>query len=507
MTKKKECHPSIQINLSALFEMTKQRRMSPINPYGLSTPFEMNRNEYPHLQFINPMWQFIPYAVAGASNTYDICAMKPLIVKKNSDILYAEFEKAIVSSEYQRTRLMMGAFSLGFLIVIVNYFLLGDKLIQYYGGVHNYFNVAIWLCLFIAYEFLVGKLINRYVRNKIGSSNAFKITHSLIEVSLVSMFIYYMVVVKDRIIYLDSPLYMLYYFFLILSVLHMDLKISILTGVAGAVQFSYITWYGFHISRPGETFIANTPESSYYVECMILIVSGAVAGYVAAQVKRSVKASLEVQLEKNQMEELFGQQVSQEVVHALVEDKGTLMKYEATVLAMDIRNFTNFAQQHTPDEIMDFQNKIFGPILDIIAEYDGVVNQIMGDGLMATFGILVPNPDHAKMAFHAALRIRQKVKELSEQGVIPATKIGLGIHTGEVVTGNIGNETRKQYSISGSAVIIAFRVEQLNKDLNSELLITGEVKTRIQVAKNQLAYLGQKIIKGFEHGMDVYQAA
>jgi adenylate cyclase len=61
-----------------------------------------------------------------------------------------------------------------------------------------------------------------------------------------------------------------------------------------------------------------------------------------------------------------------------------------------------------------------------------------------------------------------------------------------VVTGDIGNETRKQFSISGSAVIIAFRVEQLNKDFNSELLITGEVRTRIESAKSQLAYLGQK---------------
>jgi adenylate cyclase len=433
--------------------------------------------------------------------------MKSFIVKKNSDILYAEFEKAIVSSEYQRTRLMMGAFSLGFVIVIVNYFFLDPELLQHYGGAYNYFSVAAWLSLFIGYEFLVGRLINRYVRNTMGSSNAFKITHSIIEVSLVSLFLLYMVAVKKRVLYLDSPLYLLYFFFLILSVLHMDLKISLLTGVVGAIQFSYITWYSFHTALPNEMFIANTPENSYYVKCVILIVSGAVAGYVAAQVKRGVKVSLEAQLEKNQMQKLFGQQVSEEVVHALVEDKGGLTKHEATVLAMDIRNFTSFAQHHSPDEIMDFQNKIFGPILDIIAEYDGVVNQIMGDGLMATFGILVPNPDHAKMAFQAALKIRQKVKELSKEGVIPATKIGLGIHTGEVVTGNIGNETRKQYSISGSAVIVAFRVEQMNKDLNSELLITGEVKTRIEVAKNQLAYLGRKIIKGFEYDMDVYQAA
>ena len=428
-------------------------------------------------------------------------------MRTNADILYTEFEKAIVRGEFQRTRLMMGAFALGVVVVILNYFLVDEQVLQFYGGLYNYFCVAAWLCLFIAYEFLVGKLINRYVRKKMGSSTAFKITHSFIEVSLVSLIIFYMVAVKNKPIYLDSALMLLYYLFLILSVLHMDLKISLLTGISGAIQFSFITWYTFNIANPGEAFIAKSPENSYYIKCVVLIISGAVAGYVAAQVKRGVKVSLETQLAKNQMEELFRQQVSHEVVHALVEDKGSLTIHEATVLAMDIRNFTSFAQHHSPDEIMEFQNKIFGPILDIIAEYDGVVNQIMGDGLMATFGILVPNPDHADMAFKAALKIRQKVKELSDESVIPPTKIGLGIHTGEVVTGNIGNETRKQYSISGSAVIIAFRVEQLNKDFNSELLITGEVKTRIDVTKNQLSYLGQKSIRGFEYEMDVYQAA
>jgi adenylate cyclase len=76
-----------------------------------------------------------------------------------------------------------------------------------------------------------------------------------------------------------------------------------------------------------------------------------------------------------------------------------------------------------------------------------------------------------------------------------------------VVTGNIGSETRKQYSISGSAVIIAFRVEQLNKEFDSELLITGQVRERIERAISKLSYLGLKPIKGFEYEVDVYQAA
>ncbi|MEO5892488.1 MAG: adenylate/guanylate cyclase domain-containing protein [Ferruginibacter sp.] len=427
-------------------------------------------------------------------------------MKKNSNILYADFEKEITGSAYQRTRIMMGAFTIGFVVSLANYFLLNDDILQFYGGTFNYFIIVSWLALFIVYEFIVGRQIKSYVKRKKQIGKRCKIAHLFIEITLVSLVIFYMVGIKKMVIFLDSPLNLLYYLFLILSVLHLDKKISFFTGVLGAIQYAFNCWYAFHIPGAGLNLIANTTENTYYLDCIVLIVSGVAASYVAGEVKRFVKVSLEARQAKNEMEILFGQQVSQEVVNALVQDKG-LTKHEATVLAMDIRNFTGFAENHSPGEIMDFQNKIFGPILDIVGQYGGVVNQIMGDGLMATFGILASNPRHAEMAFLAALKIREKVRELSGEGIIPATRIGLGIHTGEVVTGNIGNETRKQYSISGSAVIIAFRVEQLNKEFDSELLITGQVRVRIARTISQLSYLGLKPIKGFEYEVDVYQAA
>ena len=205
------------------------------------------------------------------------------------------------------------------------------------------------------------------------------------------------------------------------------------------------------------------------------------------------------------MELLFGQQVSREVLLTLVEERGRAKKQEATVLAMDIRNFTAFAETHSPDEIMDFQNKIFGPVIDIINQHQGVVNQIMGDGLMATFGTPVSNPLHADMAFEASLKIQSKVKELVEQEIIPTTRVGLGLHTGDVVTGNIGNESRKQYSISGSAVIIAFRVEQLNKEFGSELLITDAVKDKVVQGKVTMTSLGKQPMKGFGYEVEIYK--
>jgi adenylate cyclase len=227
--------------------------------------------------------------------------------------------------------------------------------------------------------------------------------------------------------------------------------------------------------------------------------------YVAEELKRRIQHSFDLQRSKNDMEILFGQQVSREVLMTLVEERGVAKKQEATVLALDIRNFTAFAETHTPDEIMDFQNKIFGPVIDIINQHQGVVNQIMGDGMMATFGTPVSNALHTDMAFEASLKIRQKIKDLVLNGVIEDTRVGLGLHTGDVVTGNIGNENRKQYSISGSAVIIAFRVEQLNKEFGTDLLITDSVKNRIAPGKIQLTSLGRQPMRGFDREVELYK--
>jgi adenylate cyclase len=110
------------------------------------------------------------------------------------------------------------------------------------------------------------------------------------------------------------------------------------------------------------------------------------------------------------------------------------------------------------------------------------------------------------MAYHAAVRILSTVRELSEQGIIPETKIGMGLHTGEVITGNIGNENRKQYSISGTAVIIAFRIEQLNKDLGTELLITDSVRGRVRENSNEvITSLGPRQLKGLDTAVEVYK--
>ncbi|NER85331.1 MAG: adenylate/guanylate cyclase domain-containing protein [Leptolyngbya sp. SIO1D8] len=208
---------------------------------------------------------------------------------------------------------------------------------------------------------------------------------------------------------------------------------------------------------------------------------------------------------KNQIEKLFGQQVSKEVVKALINQPEQSKKVEASIMFLDIRDFTSLVESKTPQEIIEYQNKVFEPIIDIINDHEGIVNQILGDGIMASFGTPIESEDHASKAFQCGLKILHKVETMSNEKNIPFTKIGIGIHTGPVVTGNIGNDERKQFSISGSAVIIAARLEQLNKKLASQFVISKEVFSCLNRDNGGIMAVGSHELKGIGGKVEVYK--
>ena len=133
-----------------------------------------------------------------------------------------------------------------------------------------------------------------------------------------------------------------------------------------------------------------------------------------------------------------------------------------------------------PEDIIAYQNNIFGFMIDIVQKHKGNLNQLLGDGFLAVFGAPESHGNDCQNAFDAAKEILREIKERNEARVIPKTKIGIGLHAGYVVTGNVGNEARKQYSVTGNPVIVASRVEQLNKTYKSQLIITEEVYNKLE---------------------------
>jgi len=193
------------------------------------------------------------------------------------------------------------------------------------------------------------------------------------------------------------------------------------------------------------------------------------------------KAKTKLVSAEKRIVKLLTQQVSEDIALELLQNTNDVPgKHFVCLMFLDIRDFTPLAEKMTPEELIDYQNNVFGFMMDTIQSHNGNINQLMGDGLMATFGAPKSHGNDCQNAYKAAQEILFELKERNDAGVIKKTKIGIGLHAGYVVTGNVGNEKRKQYSVTGNPVIIASRVEQLNKEHQSQLIITEEVYQKLE---------------------------
>ena len=146
-------------------------------------------------------------------------------------------------------------------------------------------------------------------------------------------------------------------------------------------------------------------------------------------------------------------------------------------------------------------------MIESITENHGIINQFLGDGYMATFGAPISSDNDCQNAVNAALKIIETVNRKSENNEIPNTRIGIGLHAGNVVAGNVGTSIRKQYSITGNTVILSSRIEQLNKEFNSQLLISEEVYNEIDNQNIKAEFIGPIQVKGREHPINIYKLA
>jgi adenylate cyclase len=237
-----------------------------------------------------------------------------------------------------------------------------------------------------------------------------------------------------------------------------------------------------------------------------LITAGIAGGFVTKFTMQKVQQSFDALLEKRKAEFLFGQQISKPIADMLL-NAGELLQSKKTnvsVMFLDIRGFSELTRRKSPEEIVGYLNQLFAFMIDIVQSKGGVINQFLGDGFMATFGAPITDDNSRENAVDAALEIDQKLQELNQNKSIVPTRIGIGIHYGEAVTGNIGTIDRMQYSITGKVVIIASRIEQLNKQLNTQILISYEVWKGIRKDNSRFYFAGSFQLKGIIRAMKIF---
>jgi adenylate cyclase len=188
---------------------------------------------------------------------------------------------------------------------------------------------------------------------------------------------------------------------------------------------------------------------------------------------------------RQRLRQVFARYVADEVVEKLMA-AGKLpdLGGEAltvTVLFADIRNFTTVSERLSAHEVVEMLNAYFSLICDPILEHGGTVDKFIGDAVMAVFGAPAPQPDHARRALSTALAMAARAEEFQawmaqrfpEKG-LPQFHIGIGVHSGEAVVGNIGSLKRLEYTAIGDTVNIASRLESLTKELGWTIIASAQ---------------------------------
>lgn len=362
---------------------------------------------------------------------------------------------------------------------------------------------------FLIFEIIKFYKIKNYQKERNPITPLTQYSSAFVETLFVTVIIAVACIYEQDYKLLESPTFLVYFLFIILSPLRLDFGICLYTGVLAAVQYVILSLWILNTYLPEDEKGELIAFPALHIEKGIFLVAGGlIAGFVAQQIFIRLRGIFKVEKEKNSIRMLFGQQVSPQVMSALTAGKRKMIgaNLEVTVMFLDIRDFTPFAESCTPDEIVNFQNAIFGPFIEIVHQRNGIVNQILGDGFMATFGAPVASKTHPEEAIQAGVDILKRVEILIKQKRIPPTRIGIGLHTGKVIAGNIGNNIRQQYSIIGTTVITAARIEQLNKQYKTQFLISKSTFNLLQdpTIKKEFKHIDTTDLKGMEDKVGIY---
>jgi class 3 adenylate cyclase len=232
-------------------------------------------------------------------------------------------------------------------------------------------------------------------------------------------------------------------------------------------------------------------------------------GAVAIENARMVEEIVEKERMRTKIMDAFGKYVTREVRDQILEGRIPLdgETKEVTVLFADLRDFTTLAESTTPKEVVRIINGYFSEMADAIGQNHGLVLQFIGDEIEAVFGAPLPLEDHPTHAVRAALAMQERLvvvnERLKQQGYAPL-RHGIGIHTGNVVAANIGSEDRLSYALVGDTVNVASRIQGLNKEFSTDLLISATAVARL-VDNIAVEKLPATTVKGKKDPVEIYK--
>jgi adenylate cyclase len=418
----------------------------------------------------------------------------------------ADFERAlmqeVLGSELIRIKALIGTTVLLLLISGSIFLLAPDAMSRIWHGNLNPLYLYAAIAPFILFEVWVHAAITRHMRKGRDLAVIRRYIGAFIETSMPTLPLALEInsMGSDAALGFVGPF--VYFIFIILSTLRLDFWLSTFTGLVAATELFCMAMFYHPAGQP-----AQEPSIYYHgARSLILLICGLLAGAVGMQLRRQFETSITAATARDRITNLFGQHVSPQVVERLMAEGASTNSdiRRVAVMFVDFRSFTAGARERSPQEVVDRLDGAFAILVDILDRHGGIVNKFLGDGFLALFGAPLEAEDAAHRAV-AAAREMLEANERANKATHWPLRIGIGIHIGEVVAGSIGSPRRKEYTVIGDTVNFAARLEALNKEFNSQFLISADMRDALGEDGKDAVSLGEVPVRGYDRPMTVWQ--
>lgn len=179
---------------------------------------------------------------------------------------------------------------------------------------------------------------------------------------------------------------------------------------------------------------------------------------------------------------------------------------DSTVVVTDLRGFTSLSERASPPVVLEFLNRVQGTLAEVVHRHGGTIDKFMGDGMLAVFGVPEPQADHAARAIRAAAEMINAVHAIDRDSDA-RVRIGVGVHSGEVVAGCLGSGAKLEFTVIGDTVNTASRLEALTKEKGVSALVSDETLRRAAGSEGlpALAPVGEVVLRGRGAALSVHR--
>jgi adenylate cyclase len=358
----------------------------------------------------------------------------------------------------------------------------------------------------VVFELLVFTLLSHYLQQGRRPPQPMIYCIALVETSFPTAILLVFSRVMDPMVALTLTPTHHYYFFILLSTLRLNPRLCIFTGAVASLEYAALA-VSCMLRDPGGDDMTLTVLPLHVWKAALYFMAGMAAAFVASQVRKQVANALKSVEDQKHIRDVFGKHVSPQVVDQLLRQDvvadGEVR--HVCVMFLDIRDFTARSSRMQPEAVVSYLNTLFDFMIECINRRNGIVNKFLGDGFMAVFGAPVSDGRDSYHAVAAAREILQRVDAMNAFADGEPTRIGMGLHAGPVLAGNVGSSQRKEYTIIGDTVNLASRIEGLNKQFGSRLLVSEEVWRECSADLAEAERLGPVAVKGKEEPIPVYK--